>query len=65
MAGFMTLPHHDADGLCTWGSVTHGMKIWGYPRAKPGFRDDPDLVKECNSESHDLFVLFLTPGSVL
>lgn len=30
MAGFYTWPHHDANGLCTWGSVQgDGAKLWG------------------------------------
>ncbi|KAI6042282.1 hypothetical protein EDC04DRAFT_2601068 [Pisolithus marmoratus] len=28
--GFLTYPHHDAEGLCTYIMVLSGTKIWGY-----------------------------------
>ncbi|KAG6369562.1 hypothetical protein JVT61DRAFT_14270 [Boletus reticuloceps] len=28
--GFLTYPHHDASGLCTYITVRSGTKIWGY-----------------------------------
>ncbi|KIJ57509.1 hypothetical protein HYDPIDRAFT_35036 [Hydnomerulius pinastri MD-312] len=28
--GFLTYPHHDASGMCTYVSVRSGTKIWGY-----------------------------------
>ena len=28
-AGFVTYPHKDADGVCTWVYAHQGVKIWG------------------------------------
>lgn len=35
--GFVTYPHHDASGLCTWTTLTSGSKAWCYlvPKRKP------------------------------
>lgn len=33
--GFLTWPHHDANGLCTFMQVQSGMKIWGMLDLKP------------------------------
>lgn len=79
-AGFFTFPHHDAGGLATYVSIKTGMKIWGIFRPKVDTQVTVDAQVETQQrllatdailnlneiEKHaDLFVLFLTPGSVL
>ena len=59
-AGFLTPFHHDADGLSTWTSVLKGAKLWCYLRPKPGCEH-----KKPKPETHHLFVVLLTPGTVL
>lgn len=79
-AGFFTFPHHDAGGLATYVTIKTGMKIWGIFRPKVDTQATADAQAETrkrlmatdailnlkNIEKHaDLFLLFLTPGSVL
>jgi hypothetical protein len=44
-AGFLTYPHHDANGLCTYTFTQCGMKIWGSLQFKDG---------TANTARHDL-----------
>lgn len=41
--GFLTYPHHDAAGLCTYVTVQCGTKLWGYfdtPGSSTASRDN-------------------------
>ena len=35
---FYTYPHYDASGMCTWGMLTVGTKVWSYLR--PNIEND-------------------------
>lgn len=63
-AGFLTLFHYDADGLSTWTSVVNGAKLWCYLKPKPGHEEDED-PNHAGPHTHHLYVLLLTPGTIL
>lgn len=73
-AGFLTYPHHDANGLCTYIYAQCGMKIW----AALYFKDIDmtrqrliDLSTEMVAENDvyqkisEPFNIFLSPGDLL
>lgn len=74
--GFLTYPHHDANGLCTYTYIQCGMKIWAALQLKGSTARTPrqDLL-ELNArmvEQEDIyrevtktFNLFLSPGDLL
>ncbi|KDQ55338.1 hypothetical protein JAAARDRAFT_134026 [Jaapia argillacea MUCL 33604] len=77
--GFPTLTHEDAGGFTLWIRMRLRMKIWGIARPKadaqphdPGttttacLRATEAILNMEKFEEHvDLFVIFLTPGSLL
>ncbi|KAI0062399.1 hypothetical protein BV25DRAFT_1838261 [Artomyces pyxidatus] len=58
MSGFYTWPHHDANGLCTWGSVRDGAKMWGMIR----FRAEKFATCAARVDMFRLFERALTNG---
>ncbi|KAI0043542.1 hypothetical protein FA95DRAFT_1609321 [Auriscalpium vulgare] len=80
MAGFLTYTHHDANGLCTWGTIHDGAKCWGVVRFRDeelAARQHPDdlrrlfnkaVVKgqtKISTEACDMYVVFLEPGDTI
>jgi hypothetical protein len=75
---FLTYPHQDAGGFGTWITMDDGLKIWVILRPKtdvPGALDK-DSLRRLMATDHilhmedmkawvDIFILMLTPGSVL
>jgi hypothetical protein len=54
--GFVTYPHHDASGLCTYVYPRSGCKLWGYFHPS---------VMEANQNRETLFKVFDTlPGAL-
>ena len=48
--GFLTYPHYDAGGLCTWVQMTSGAKIWVYLRLANGrSSNNGNTVAEMNT----------------
>ncbi|KAL0949888.1 hypothetical protein HGRIS_009918 [Hohenbuehelia grisea] len=75
-AGFLGLPRHDPGGLASYTAMKAGLKLWGFfrPKAdKPGvdgarqrlLATDAILSLSNFEEQADLFLLMLTPGSLL
>ncbi|KDQ49092.1 hypothetical protein JAAARDRAFT_143922 [Jaapia argillacea MUCL 33604] len=77
-AGFSTFPHQDAGGFATWVRMRLGIKIWGVARLKVDTRPhgssstqtrlaatEAVLNMDKFKDHADLFLLFLTPGSLL
>ncbi|KAF9488677.1 hypothetical protein BDN71DRAFT_1435966 [Pleurotus eryngii] len=79
-AGFLTHPHHDAGGLCTWITMKSSLKIWGILRPKVFTEKGIDfetgtrrflstteaiLNAESTKDHADLFILMMTPSAVL
>ncbi|KAL0945961.1 hypothetical protein HGRIS_012239 [Hohenbuehelia grisea] len=73
-AGYLTFPHHNAGGLCTYITMKTGLKIWGFfvPKSSPGvpsihLPDAVDAILELENWKAfaDLYLIMLTPGCVL
>lgn len=75
-AGFLTYPHHDANGLCTYIFAQCGMKIWAILYFKDIYTEMTrqrliDLSTEMVDENDayqkisEPFNIFLSPGDLL
>jgi hypothetical protein len=76
-AGFVTFPHKDANGLCTWIYSHTGVKIWAIIEPKCTTQHNTrnklnELHRRiCYSETEqlaenaDIFTTFLSPGDIL
>lgn len=76
-AGFVTTPHKDANGLCTWIYAHKGVKIWGV--LKPNYtkgHSKEDLIEAHATmlsghgtwkweQSSSMYTLFLAAGDLL
>ncbi|KAI6016262.1 hypothetical protein BKA83DRAFT_4497885 [Pisolithus microcarpus] len=74
--GFLTYPHHDAGGLCTYITVRSGTKVWGYFNVGTGstttrnelfdaWDEILSLDQEMNFNKYPLGVVLLEKGDTL
>lgn len=76
-AGFLTYPHHDANGLATIIVPEHGAKFWGIMRPKHYTGQETreeflDLIESSMSYDQDqyqaqadIFIVFAQPGDIM
>ena len=52
--GFLTYPHHNAAGLCTYVTMQSGSKIWGYLDTPNSHNvDEETLFRDLNNIFHN------------